>query len=94
MRFVSRILPLWLGLRLVLAQDAETGSPTGAPTSPEWGGCVDPDDREALVTVGKKTTICLVLGDGIDWAEPRTYMRLHFQPIADDYSRFHVPNCT
>jgi hypothetical protein len=86
---------------LVGAQDeAATPAPQADPTAapgPEWGGCVDPDpeNKDALVTIGKKTTICLVIADGVDWAaaDERTYMRLHFQPKADDYSRFHVPLC-
>jgi hypothetical protein len=34
---------------------------------------------------------CNDLSSSPDWSTPVTYMRLNFQPIADDYSRFHVP---
>ena len=69
-----------------------TTAPTGSPTD-EWGGCVDPITRNSIVTIGQQTTICLVIADGVDWQAERTYMRLHFQPIADQYSRFIVPQC-
>lgn len=64
--------------------------PTGTD---QWNGCYDVNDPSALVTVGQKTTICFVIADGIDWREERQYLRLHFQPVADTYSRFHVPRC-
>ena len=78
--------------------DAETVSPTTiSPTTQTttdgWGGCVDPETGSSTVTIGEKTTICLVVADGVDWQAERTYMRLHFQPIADQYSRFVVPQC-
>lgn len=58
-----------------------------------WGGCEDPVNGQKLVTVGKKTTICLSISDGTNWTETRNYMRLNFQPLADEYSRFVVPKC-
>jgi hypothetical protein len=70
----------------------EETADTEAPTPVPWGGCQF--DDEGLVTIGKKTTICLTISDGANWTDARTYMRLNFQPIADDYSRFAVPNCT
>ena len=61
----------------------------------DWKGCVDRLNPQALVTIGEKTTICLVLTNAADWTETVTsYTRLSFQPVADEYSRFHVPNCT
>jgi hypothetical protein len=68
-------------------------APSGAPTDLAWQGCEDPVLGKKLVTIGEKTTICLFIGDGTDWSAPRTYMRVNFQPIADEYSRFQVPNC-
>jgi hypothetical protein len=98
--FAKRLLPLLLLVWQCQSQDpteppaAEDGTaaPTIAPA--EWGGCVDTEDRFALVTIGKKTTLCLVLTDGPDWGVERKYLRLSFQPIADQYSRYHVPYCT
>jgi len=69
------------------ATDTDTNTNT-------WAGCVDPNnpDGSHLVTIGEKTTICLVLANDGDWSTEMDYMRLNFQPIADDYSRFHVPD--
>lgn len=44
------------------------------------------------MTIGQPTTICLVLANDGDWSSKTDYMRLNFQPIADEYSRFHVPD--
>lgn len=86
----------------VLSEDAAAaGSVTAAPVAEStttsapasgWSGCVDPDTGYALVTIGQPTTVCLVLANDGDWTTKMTYMRLNFQPTADDYSRFHVPN--
>lgn len=83
------------------AQDPPTdqpGAPTAAPVNgateaptDSWTGCVDPVLGYRPVTIGQPTTICLVLGNNVDWATEMTYMRLHFQATADEYSRFHVP---
>ena len=93
-RFLLSCLCL-LGSNVVADQPPpeDTAAPTMAPTATPWGGCVDPNDRNTLVTIGKPTTICLVLTDGPDWNVVKTYMRLNFKPIADEYSRFHVPEC-
>jgi len=89
-------LCLWVGLEstsLVEAQDAAaTEAPTSAPTEENWTGCIDPNDPGALVTIGDPTPICLIVSDGTDWSEDRQYFRLLFQPKADEYSRFRVPN--
>jgi len=60
-------------------------------TSPVWTGCVDPVKGYELVTIGQPTTICLVLANNGDWSIEMDYVRINFQPIADYYSRFHVP---
>ena len=89
----TRIISLLLALLWHCHAQDPTEAPVEQPNEDAWGGCVDPSNRGALVTIGKKTTVCLVIGDGVDWQTQRTYMRLHFQPIADQYSRFLVPNC-
>jgi hypothetical protein len=69
------------------------GAATTAPaTSNVWGGCVDPTNGFRPVTIGEPTTVCLVLSSTPDWATEMSYLRLNFQPIADEYSRFHVPD--
>ena len=65
---------------------------TAAPTITGWQGCNDPNLGFQPVTIGQPTTVCLVLSSSADWATEVTYLRLNFQPIADDYSRFHVPS--
>jgi len=70
--------------------DPSTSPPTASPED-AWGGCVDPENGYQLVTIGQKTTICLVLANNGDWSTETDYMRVNFQPIADEYSRFHVP---
>lgn len=69
--------------------DPRTIAPTAEGTG--WTGCVDPFVGPLPVTIGSPTTVCLVLSSSPDWATSLTYMRLHFQPTADVYSRFHVP---
>jgi hypothetical protein len=59
-----------------------------------WSGCVDPNNPGALVTIGQKTTVCLQIGNSENWGAGVEYIRLSFQPQGDEYSRFHVPNCT
>ena len=72
-----------------------TEVPSMAPTIMAWGGCVDPNNpgNDAHVQIGSKTTICLMVGNDLDWAGTQTdYIRFTFQPKADEYSRFHVPD--
>lgn len=57
-------------------------------------GCVDPENPlspEPPVKIGERHTICLTLGDSIDWGDGVEYIRYTFRPIADQYSKFHVP---
>jgi hypothetical protein len=72
------------------AQENATSAPTVAPDV--WGGCQY--DPNAKVTIGDPTTICFNVADGVDWGEKVSYLRLNFEPAADEYSRFHVPGCT
>jgi hypothetical protein len=71
--------------------DPSAGPPTASPEN-TWSGCVDPMNGYQPVTIGQKTTVCLVLANDGDWSTATDYMRLNFQPIADEYSRFHVPD--
>jgi len=79
------------------ANNATTGAgttttpPTALSTFEGWQGCNDPVTGYQLVTIGQPTTICVVLANSPNWTEKMQYMRLNFQPIADEYSRFHVP---
>ena len=92
------VVPLVLlsSVLIVSGQDTnETGTADDATIAPaeQWGGCVDPNNEGQLVTIGKRTTICLTLANGMDWSTELTYLRLAFNPLADEYSRFHIPSC-
>ena len=64
---------------------------SSGPTESSWTGCVSPENGFQPVTIGDPTTICLVLSNNGDWSTKLDYMRLNFQPTADVYSRFHIP---
>ena len=59
----------------------------------QYTGCVDPSDPTALVPIGEPTTVCLQIGNSLDWSSGVQYTRVSFQPEADKYTRFHLPNC-
>jgi hypothetical protein len=61
-----------------------------------WSGCVNPNepDKPEVLQIGKAHTICITLGQGGNWATGVTYGRYTWRPKADEYSRFHIPNCT
>lgn len=76
---------------------------TMAPTiDNSWKGCVavneDGSIEPELVKLGEPMTICVVLASNAEYnaAPPDStrYLRLSFRPVVDQYSRFHVPECT
>lgn len=74
------------GLLLRLAPGASAG----------WGGCVSPAedaDDDGLVTIGKKTYVCLNVANSSDWTAGVSYQRLSLAPQADQYSRLRIPGC-
>lgn len=71
--------------------DAPPPASPATSSGTSWGGCVSPETGFEPVTIGKRTTICLVLSNNGDWSTETDYVRLNFSPIADQYSRFHVP---
>eukprot|EP00978_Attheya_sp_CCMP212_P015281 scaffold39385_cov46-Attheya_sp.AAC.3 len=75
------------------------GSTTGvySQTTPKWDGCNDPNfpGGPHVVKRGDPTTVCLTLGPNGDWGRETPlvkYFRLNFQPEADEYSRYQIPN--
>ena len=72
-----------------------TPSSTGAATPAPWSGCVDPNNpnKPEIIQIGNPTTICLTLGPGGNWAAGVRYGRYTWRPIADQYSKFHIPKC-
>ncbi|CAB9506188.1 expressed unknown protein [Seminavis robusta] len=80
---------------MTVAPGSHFSPETADPQDLEWSGCVDPNDPDSLVRIGQKTTICVVLGSSTNWnagIPPVHYIRLPFQPQADQYSRLHVPS--
>mmetsp|Transcript_12049 Transcript_12049/g.26089 ORF Transcript_12049/g.26089 Transcript_12049/m.26089 type:complete len:295 (+) Transcript_12049:280-1164(+) len=83
----------------VAAQDdsslqLETPPPSPSPTPSPWR-CVNPDAPEAddgRVRRGSRTTVCLTVGPGSNWAEVVQYVRYVFRPTADEYSVYRIPN--
>mmetsp|Transcript_2902 Transcript_2902/g.4244 ORF Transcript_2902/g.4244 Transcript_2902/m.4244 type:complete len:89 (-) Transcript_2902:643-909(-) len=65
----------------------------GFPVFGQWSGCIDPGNPGAPVTQGTPTTVCVVLGPDRDWSLGGSYLRYNFKPIADEYSRYSIPNC-
>lgn len=73
----------------------ETPPPSPSPTPSPWR-CVNPDAPEAddgRVRRGSRTTVCLTVGPGSNWAEVVQYVRYVFRPTADEYSVYTIPNC-
>jgi hypothetical protein len=102
---VRRVLLLALLVFAVSLDTAQAQNPTASPStlSPTasitptmvgWGGCVDPATGPEKITIGDKTTVCVQLGNGDNWAGGVQYIRLTLQPKADEYTRFFVPKCT
>jgi len=58
----------------------------------DWVGCVDKEFPSKKVRRGQKTTVCLGVGTDGDWAAGTNYVRHSFKPVADDFSRFTIPN--
>jgi hypothetical protein len=75
---------------LVAAQNETNGD--------QWGGCQATFSGASVDTlekieIGKQTIVCFHVGNTKDWARGVDYIRLSFQPEADQYSRMHIPNC-
>lgn len=91
-----KLLALFCAASSTNAQNPETPAPVVSPTSapkPTWSGCTD-SSLPPLVTIGEKTTICLILANNLKWDDNNVrYLRMSFQPVADEFSRFIVPAC-
>jgi hypothetical protein len=84
---------------LALASAAPTAAPTpGQSVAGPWLGCVDPSEssnnNNNKIEIGKSTFVCLLIANAVDWAGGVEYTRVSFRPMADQYSRLHIPNCT
>lgn len=80
---------------LTLSQTQKSPSPTSGPTVAPWSGCVNPNNpnQPEIIKIGSPHTICLTLGPGGNWAAGVEYGRYTWRPNADEYSRFHIPQC-
>jgi hypothetical protein len=77
--------------------NGSTGTVASPQATPKWAGCNDPNSPDAphMVKRGEATTVCLTIGPNGNWGRETPlvkYFRLNFQPQADEYSRFHLPN--
>lgn len=59
-----------------------------------WQGCVDPEKPKNKIRVAQKTRVCFSISNTTNWSAGVAYTRASFEPQADVYSRFHIPNCT
>lgn len=89
------LLFLLIGTALVGAQNNDTNVTGGGSDGDEsdaparWGGC----GADTKVKIGSPMLLCLHVAKGTDWSDGVDFIRLAFNPKADEYSRFHVPNC-
>jgi hypothetical protein len=59
--------------------------------SAQYNGCFGANKK---IAIGETTMVCLQVGNNVDWTGGVQYVRAAFEPIADQYSKFHIPNCT
>lgn len=57
-----------------------------------WTGCGPFENEDERLSVGESTVVCMHVANDLNWVNNVNYLRLSFQPRADEYSRFHVPN--
>jgi len=87
--FVARFL-----LSAQLLSALVSGVVAQTTTADPWGGCVlEGSNADMKVKIGQKTIVCLQVANGTDWGAGVGYVRLAFEPIADQYSRLLIPNC-
>jgi len=67
-------------------------STTSIVQGDEWTGCVDPNFPTKKVRRGQLTTVCMGVGSDGDYSNSTGYGRYSFKPVADDFSRFTIPN--
>jgi len=79
--------------RLAVAQNSTNGKSNA--TEPQWEGCVmeGTDAAGTPVKIGQRTIVCVQIGNGTQWNAGLNYIRLAFEPEADQYSRLIIPNC-
>lgn len=87
----SSAISLWFLLfaavgQLVTSQEQQTS---------QWSGCVRSGfGSEDKIRIGEPTRVCLQIGNSVSWVDGVDYVRASFEPQADEYSRFHIPNST
>jgi hypothetical protein len=75
----------------------QIGLPCHAQEDDPWVGCINPamNRNQNLIRIQQPTRICLSIANDTNWNTGSTsYLRASFEPKADVYSRFHIPNCT
>jgi hypothetical protein len=83
------LLPL-LQLPMIEAQ------PTTTATTTAWSGCINPKltTKQNWIRAQQPTRVFLSIANTTNWSAGAAYTRASFEPLADVYSRFHIPNCT
>ena len=56
-------------------------------------GCFGNGGSGEVIKIGQPMFLCLHVANNKDWSSGAKFLRVSFQPKADEYSRFHVPNC-
>mmetsp|Transcript_14491 Transcript_14491/g.21367 ORF Transcript_14491/g.21367 Transcript_14491/m.21367 type:complete len:245 (-) Transcript_14491:396-1130(-) len=56
-----------------------------------WIGCVDRANPDAKLQRLDKTSVCIVVSEGTNWATGLNYTRWYWTPTADQFSKFQLP---
>jgi hypothetical protein len=85
-------IPLLLLLQLPMI---EAQQPTTTTTT-AWSGCINPKltTKQNWIRSQQPTRVCISIANTTNWSAGAAYTRASFEPLADVYSRFHIPNCT
>jgi hypothetical protein len=80
----------WMILVVIVVMTNKSNFVTG-----QYTGCYDTSLEDNNITIGTPTVVCFQIGNTANsWAGGVQYMRLNFNPIADQYSKFEITNCT
>lgn len=86
-QFTNTSMRIGILLLLSLFKAVVSNNTTG------WQGCYEVGQEGAKVKIGDPTLICLQVGNTANWTDGVDYIRLSFQPQADQYSRLFIPSC-
>ena len=87
MRTIVSSLVLMMATSIIVVTSQDDG----------WTGCINQslNKNQNLVRIQQPSRVCLSIANDTNWNSGSTsYIRASFEPKADEYSRFHIPNCT